>query len=86
LAHYLCLGWSRPFNEKGEIALMAQQTVWTGNIRRHAALLMQGQPEDTATERIGKGGQRELFKCLEGKSIFGDDEFRCIIVHDGCLR
>ena len=54
LAHDLRLRWPGAFDEKGKIALMAKHAVGTVSIRGNTALLVQGQPEHTAAERIGE--------------------------------
>ena len=60
---------------------MAKHAVGTFSIRGDAALLMQGQPEHTAAERIGEERQGQGIAGRKGEAVFGKDEMGCARLH-----
>lgn len=81
LAHHLRLGRSGAFDEKGEVALMAEHAVATVCMRCNAALLMQGQPEHAASQGVGKFRQGQVVTGRKGEAVFAKEEVWSAALH-----
>ena len=61
---------------------MFEHALGTIGIRSNAALLMQGQPEHTAAQRIGKFRQGQGITGRKGEAVFSKEEVGDAVLHN----